>query len=214
MLDAFHTYFSGLGTLGVFLEVVLIDIALAGDNAIVIGALAGGLPERQRRLVILLGVAAALVLRIGFALVAVRLLDIVGLLFAGGLLLLWVCWKLFRDVRVNAHNAHDGQHKADKPVKTAWQAAWAVAVADVSMSLDNVLAVAGAAKDHPAALAVGLILSVVLMGAAANRIAVLMERYPSLLYLGILVIFAVSLKMIWEGLHDIMAAPSVIAWLA
>ncbi|MES2339851.1 MAG: TerC family protein [Pseudomonadota bacterium] len=184
-----------------FLQVLMIDVMLAGDNAIVVGALAAGLPADQRKKVILIGIIAALVLRIAFALAVTQLMQIVGLIFAGGLLLLWVSWKMWRELR------HDAGKTAEetldiKPAKSFAGAAWAVAVADVSMSLDNVLAVAGAAKAHPGILIVGLLLSVALMGLAANVIAKYIERYKWIAYVGLLVIVYVAAKMIYEGFTD------------
>jgi YjbE family integral membrane protein len=192
-----------------FFEILVIDIVLAGDNAIVVGALAAGLPNEQRRKVIIIGVAAALVLRIAFALVTTQLLQIVGLILAGGLLLLWVAWKMWRELR---HSGESGgspefegdEHSGLKPAKSFASAAWGVALADVSMSLDNVLAVAGAAKDHPHILVFGLILSVVLMGVAANFIARYIERYRWIAYVGLAVIVWVAGKMIWEGWHQVV----------
>jgi YjbE family integral membrane protein len=196
------------GALTAFLEVLMIDLVLAGDNAIVVGALAAGLPAEQRKKVILIGVLAALVLRIGFALIVTQLLQIVGLILAGGLLLLWVAWKMWRELR---HAGESGgsaeiegdEHSGLRPAKSFAAAAWAVAVADVSMSLDNVLAVAGAAREHPGILIVGLILSVALMGLAANLIARYIERYRWIAYVGLAVILWVAAKMIWEGFHDV-----------
>lgn len=182
--------------------VVLIDIALAGDNAIVVGALAAGLPPAQRRRVIMFGVAAALVLRIGFALIITQLLDIIGVRLAGGLLLLWVTWKMYRELRPDTRVVLDSGvtvHDAPPAPKSFWGAVWAVAVADVSMSLDNVLAVASAAKDHPEVMAIGIVLAVILMGVAANFIARLIERYRWIGWIGLLIILYVALKMIWEG---------------
>ena len=192
----------------VFLEILMIDIVLAGDNAIVVGALAAGLPPEQRKKVILIGVAAALVLRIAFALVVTQLLQIVGLILAGGLLLLWVAWKMWRELHHSGQSAGSPEIAGDeasgvKPAKTYASAAWGVAVADVSMSLDNVLAVAGAAKNHPQMLVFGLVLSVVLMGVAANFIARYIERYRWIAYVGLAVIIWVAGKMIWEGWHDV-----------
>jgi len=178
--------------------VIAIDLLLAGDNAIVVGALAAGLPAADRKKVIMIGIGAALVLRIIFALVVTWLLGIVGLVFAGGLLLLWVAWKFYRELQEGG--SADGEEVGVKPVKSFAGAAWAVAVADVSMSLDNVLAVAGAAREHPGILVVGLILSVILMGLAANIIAKYIERHRWLGYLGLLVILYVAGKMIYEGL--------------
>lgn len=188
-----------------FVQVLMIDIMLAGDNAIVVGALAAGLPPEQRRKVILIGIIAALVLRIIFAVSVSALMGIVGLVLAGGLLLLWVSWKMFREIR------HAGMASGDDPAdhdgipntKTFVGAAWAVALADVSMSLDNVLAVAGAARDHPGILVIGLVLSVALMGVAANFIARYIERYRWIAYVGLVVIVYVAVKMIWEGSHQV-----------
>lgn len=194
--------FSAIGSpaaLAAFAQVVMIDVLLAADNAIVVGALAAGLPPAMRRKVILVGVVAALALRIGFALVVTQLLQIVGLVLAGGLLLVWVAWKMWRELRGGASG---DDPVADQAPRRFWAAAWAVAVADVSMSLDNVLAVAGAARDHPGILAIGLILSVALMGLAANVLARVIERYRWLAYVGLLVILWVAGKMIWEGLTD------------
>ncbi|GGC04330.1 membrane protein [Novosphingobium endophyticum] len=194
--------------LAAFGQVLMIDLLLAGDNAIVVGALAAGLPAADRKKVILIGIGAALALRIVFALTVSWLLGIVGLIFAGGLLLLWVAWKFWRELHHGGQEStgspevqgdeHSGLHSA----KTFAGAAWAVAVADVSMSLDNVLAVAGAARDHPGILIVGLLLSVLLMGIAANFIARYIERYRWIAYLGLAVIVYVALKMIYEGWVD------------
>ena len=189
-------------------EILLIDIVLAGDNAIVVGALAAGLPTDQRKKVIAIGVAAALVLRIVFALFVSQLLQIVGLILAGGFLLLWVAWKMYRELRHatespgSAEVAGD-EHSGVKPAKTFAAAAWGVALADVSMSLDNVLAVAGAARDHPWILAFGLVFSVILMGVAANIIAKYIERFRWIAWVGLVVIVYVAGKMIWEGWHEV-----------
>ncbi|WP_028967411.1 TerC family protein [Sphingomonas phyllosphaerae] len=187
--------------LAAFGSVLMIDLVLAGDNAIVVGALAAGLPDEQRKKVILIGIGAALVLRIFFALIVTWLMGIVGLIFAGGLLLLWVSWKFWREIRSGGHSeieAADGT-AAVKPVKSFAAAAWAVAVADVSMSLDNVLAVAGAAREHPGILVIGLLLSVALMGLAANLIARIIDRYRWIAYIGLAVILFVAVRMIHEG---------------
>jgi YjbE family integral membrane protein len=191
--------------LAAFGQVLMIDLVLAGDNAIVVGALAAGLPTDQRKKVILIGIIAALVLRIAFALVVTWLMGIVGLIFAGGLLLLWVSWKFWRELRIGTHaNVGSSEVEGDErsgltPARSFAGAAWAVAVADVSMSLDNVLAVAGAAREHPGILVVGLILSVALMGLAANLIARIIGRYSWIAYLGLAVIVFVAGKMIYEG---------------
>jgi YjbE family integral membrane protein len=201
--------FSNIGEPGVFaafLQVLMIDLVLAGDNAIVVGALAAGLPPEQRKKVIFIGVIAALVLRIAFALVVTQLMQIVGLILVGGLLLVWVAWRMWRDIR-GGHNEGSAEiagdeHSGLKPAKSFAGAAWAVAVADVSMSLDNVLAVAGAAREHPGILIVGLIFAVGLMGIAANVIARYIERYRWIAYVGLLVIVYVAGKMIYDGIVD------------
>ena len=190
-----------------FLQVLMIDLVLAGDNAIVVGALAAGLPPEQRRKVILIGVIAALVLRIAFALVVTQLLQIVGLILVGGLLLLWVAWKMWRDLHHSGESAgspeiEGDEHSGIAPAKSFAGAVWAVAIADVSMSLDNVLAVAGAARDHPGILIVGLIFAVALMGLAANIIAKYIERYRWIAYVGLAVIVYVAGKMIYDGWVD------------
>ena len=195
--------------IGVFFEILMIDIVLAGDNAIVVGALAAGLPPEQRKRVILIGVLAALVLRIAFALLVTQLLQIVGLILAGGLLLLWVAWRMWRELRQDIDSAGSPEIEGDEDsgvvaAKSFTAAVWGVAIADVSMSLDNVLAVAGAAMDHPWILVFGLILSVILMGVAANFIAKYIERYRWIAYLGLLVILWVACKMIWDGWHDVV----------
>jgi YjbE family integral membrane protein len=192
------------GAITAFFEILFIDIVLAGDNAIVVGALAAGLPAQQRKKVILIGVAAALVLRIAFALVVSQLLQIVGLVLAGGILLLWVAWRMYREIRHKDESAGStevagDEHSGLKPAKTFTSAALGVALADVSMSLDNVLAVAGAAREHPYVLVFGLILSVLLMGAAANIIARYIDRYRWIAWGGLAVILWVALKMIYEG---------------
>ena len=202
--------FSNLGSasaLAAFGQVLMIDIMLAGDNAIVVGALAAGLPAEQRKKVILIGIIAALVLRIIFALLVTQLMQIVGLILAGGILLLWVAWKMYRELKHSGESAGSAEVQGDehsglRPAKSFAGAAWAVAVADVSMSLDNVLAVAGAARDHPGILIIGLLLSVALMGVAANFIAKYIERYRWIAWVGLLVILYVAGKMIYEGFVD------------
>lgn len=208
-----------------FFQVVLIDLVLAGDNAIVVAMAAAGVAPEHRRRVIIGGIGAAVVLRIIFASVTMQLLDIIGLLFAGGILLLWVCWKLWRELREqraedNAAEmldemepgAEDGPAvdcAGPKPstgrTKTIGQAIWQVIVADVSMSLDNVLAVAGAAKEHMSALIFGLALSVVLMGAGAALIARVLQRHHWVGYLGLVLIGYVAVSMIWRGAYEIYA---------
>lgn len=192
------------GALTAFVEILFIDIVLAGDNAIVVGALAAGLPAPQRKKVIFIGVLAALVLRIAFALVVSQLLQIVGLVLAGGILLLWVAWRMYRELR-NADESGGSsevagdEHSGLKAARSFASAVWGVALADVSMSLDNVLAVAGAAREHPYVLVFGLVLSVLLMGLAANVIARYIDRYRWIAWGGLLVILWVATKMIYEG---------------
>jgi len=200
-----------------FLQVIMIDLVLAGDNAIVIGLAAAGLPKDQRNKAILIGIIAATVLRIIFAALTTQLLQIVGLLLAGGVLLLWVCWKMWRELRTG-HEAEqhaaeealegrdinqDGTVAGGAPRKTFAQAAWQIVIADVSMSLDNVLAVAGAAREHPYILAFGLLLSIALMGLAASYIARLLQRYRWIAYVGLAIILYVALKMIYEGYVEV-----------
>ena len=198
-----------------FVQVLMIDLVLAGDNAIVVGALAAGLPAEQRKKVIFIGVMAALVLRILFALIVTQLMQIIGLILVGGLLLLWVSWRMWRDLRApqecspGSEEIIGDEHSGLKPAKSFVGAAWAVALADVSMSLDNVLAVAGASKDHPGILIVGLIFAVALMGLAANIIAKYIERYRWIAWIGLIVIVYVAGRMIWEGWHDVQ--PAVVA---
>ncbi len=198
------------------MQVIGIDLVLAGDNAIVIGLAAAGLPKDLRKKAILVGIIAATVMRIGFALMTTQLLEIAGLLLAGGILLLWVCWKMWRELSVphqdqdaatealaDADLNADGTIAAGAPTKTFRQAATQIVVADVSMSLDNVLAVAGAAKDHPTVLIIGLVLSIALMGLAASYIANLLNRHRWIAYVGLLIILYVALKMMWEGWHEV-----------
>ena len=191
-------------------QVIMIDLVLAGDNAIVIGLAAAGLPKAQRGKAILIGIIAATVLRIIFASVTTQLLQIVGLLLAGGILLLWVCWKMWRELReqhpseVDEQDAldsleSDGDKETDAPRKTMAQATWQIIIADVSMSLDNVLAVAGAAREHPYVLIFGLALSIALMGLAATFIARLLQNHRWIAYVGLAVILYVALEMIYRG---------------
>lgn len=185
-----------------FLQVMAIDLVLAGDNAVVIGLAAAGLPAASRSRAILVGIVAATVLRLAFAAVAVELLAIVGLLLAGGILLLWVCWKMWRELRGPGAEETEAALRAgdtNVPGKTFAQAAWQIVLADISMSLDNVLAVAGAAREHPLALVFGLGLSIVLMGFAANFIARLLNRHRWVAYVGLAIILYVALDMIWRG---------------
>ncbi|MCG5486721.1 MAG: TerC family protein [Sinorhizobium meliloti] len=187
------------------LQVIVIDLVLAGDNAVVIGLAAAGLPLEQRKKAILVGILAATVLRIVLAIFTVQLLAIIGLLLAGGLLLLWVCWKMWREIRTGGHEGVDGLENADAsaPKKTFKQAATQIVIADVSMSLDNVLAVAGAAREHPTVLVFGLALSIAMMGIAASFIARLLSRYHWIAYIGLAIIFYVALDMIYRGTMEV-----------
>ena len=185
-----------------FFKVVMIDLVLAGDNAIVIGMAAAGLPKPLRAKAILVGIAAATILRILFAIVAIQLLKFIGLVLVGGLLLLWVCWKMWRELRQGHQNcdAHSGENNASgTPQKTFLQAATQIVIADISMSLDNVLAVAGAAREHPMVLIFGLILSIALMGLAASFIARTLNNHRWVAYLGLAIIVYVSFDMIFRG---------------
>jgi len=205
------------GVLNALLQVVLIDLVLAGDNAIVIGLAAAGLPQAQRGKAILIGIVAATVLRILFAGLATQILQIVGLLLAGGILLLWVCWKMWRELRASpaepmeakeAAGAAAGTNVEGKPRKTLVQATWQIIVADVSMSLDNVLAVAGAAREHPMVMIFGLALSIAMMGVAASFIARLLQNHRWIAYVGLAVILYVAVEMIFRGTLDIMMVAS------
>ncbi len=207
------------------MQVMLIDLVLAGDNAIVIGLAAAGLPKDQRAKAILVGIIAATVLRIFFATITVQLLAITGLLLAGGILLLWVCWKMWRELRAGHAEAEmqaqealagadlnaDGTVAGGAPRKTFRQAATQIVIADVSMSLDNVLAVAGAAREHPTVLVIGLVFSIALMGIAASFIARLLNKYRWIAFIGLAIILYVALEMIWRGWHEV--APMVQASL-
>jgi YjbE family integral membrane protein len=186
-------------------QVIIIDLVLAGDNAVVIGLAAAGLPKEQRGKAILIGIIAATVLRIVFAGLTTQLLQIVGLLLAGGLLLLWVCWKMWRELRDSHHEekaALDGD-ESGAPRKTLAQATWQIIIADVSMSLDNVLAVAGAAREHPTVLIIGLALSIALMGVAASFIARLLHNHRWIAYVGLAVILYVAGDMIYRGALEV-----------
>jgi YjbE family integral membrane protein len=205
------------GVLNALLQVVLIDLVLAGDNAIVIGLAAAGLPQAQRGKAILIGIVAATMLRILFAGLATQILQIVGLLLAGGILLLWVCWKMWRELRASpaepmeakeAGGAAAGTNVEGKPRKTLVQATWQIIVADVSMSLDNVLAVAGAAREHPIVMIFGLALSIAMMGVAASFIARLLQNHRWIAYVGLAVILYVAVEMIFRGTLDIMMVAS------
>src|SRR3954470_10077369 len=183
-------------------QVLMIDVVLAGDNAVVIGLAAARVPKAIRKKVIFWGLAAAVILRIAMAAVAVKLLAVIGLTLAGGILLLWVCWRMWRDIAGEKH--HDAP-KIDAGA-SARRAIFQILVADISMSLDNVLAVAGAARDHLDVLIIGLLMSVALMGAAATYIAKLLERYRWIAYIGLAIVVYVAVMMIWHGGNDVMKA--------
>jgi YjbE family integral membrane protein len=197
--------FADWGALGAFFSVVIIDVVLAGDNAIVVGMTAALVPPAMRRTVMVAGIGAAAVLRILLALVAVDLLAILGLTLAGGFLLLWVAWKLYRDLR--AAPPHGGKSATPRPHHhTIGGAVARIVIADLSMSLDNVLAVAGAARHHLWVLAAGLMLSVALMAAAAQLLVTLLERHRWIAWLGLAIVAAVAVRMIYEGSLQIVAA--------
>ena len=204
----------GLTALG---QVIMIDLVLAGDNAVVIGLAAAGLPKEQRNKAILIGIIAATVLRIGFALITTTLLGITGLLLGGGILLLWVCWKMYRELRAghgqmtddavealeDSDINRDGTVAGRAPRKTLRQAAIQIVIADVSMSLDNVLAVSAAAREHPTVLIIGLVLSIALMGLAATFVARLLSKHRWIAWVGLALILYVSLKMVYDGYLDV-----------
>lgn len=206
------------GALSALLQVLMIDLVLAGDNAVAVGVVAARLPAVDRRRVIFWGLVAAVVTRIAFALITTRLIGVIGLLFAGGLLLLWVCWKMWREMRDQA-KAEEAQAAgafadhpdagptgavAGAPPKSFGSALVQILIADISMSLDNVLAVAGAAREHPAVLVAGLLLSVALMGVAASWIARLLHRFRWIGYVGLAIVLYVALHMMWEGHRDLV----------
>jgi YjbE family integral membrane protein len=224
-LASFDSIFADPGAaFSALLQVLMIDLVLAGDNAVAVGLAAAALPAELRKKAILIGLAAAVALRIGFALITVQLLAVVGLLLAGGFLLLWVCWKMWRELREQATHdqaeasaemeialaAHNGggaatpQEMGIRP-KSFGAALVQIMIADVSMSLDNVLAVAGAAHDHPAILVFGLLLSIALMGIAATFIAKLLNKHRWIGYIGLLIVLYVALHMVWDGHRQVIA---------
>ena len=235
MTELFSEIFAP-GALMALLQVIAIDLVLAGDNAVVIGLAAAGLPAEQRSKAILIGILAATGLRVVFAGVTTQLLAIVGLLLAGGILLLWVCWKMWRELRT----PHEQEQEATENLpgfdingggnigasgsinangtmtgrKTFAQAAWQIVVADVSMSLDNVLAVAGAAREYPYVLVFGLGLSIALMGIAASFIARLLQTHRWIAYVGLAVIFYVAVEMIYRGTQEVWPVVSALAGLS
>ncbi|WP_419251744.1 TerC family protein [Caulobacter sp. ErkDOM-YI] len=215
MFDTLIAQAGGLdGPFMAFLQVLMIDLVLAGDNAVAVGLAAGGLAVKDRQKVILYGLGAAVVLRIGFALITTWLLGVIGLLLAGGVLLLWVCWKMWRELREQAtHDQADAVASIDddpstepraRPVKSFKQAFIQVLIADVSMSLDNVLAVAGAAREHPGVMVFGLLLSIVLMGLAASAIASLLQKHRWIGFVGLAIVLYVAVHMIWQGHRSVV----------
>jgi YjbE family integral membrane protein len=223
MLEAFSlAELSSPAALAALGQVLMIDLVLAGDNAVAVGLAASGLDPKNRRKVIFWGLVAAFVLRIGFALITIQLLNVMGLLLAGGVLLLWVCWKMWRDLHEQGKETAKGEASledatgvdidGDRPGgaalpvkrKTFAQAFLTVLVADVSMSLDNVLAVAGAAREHPLVMAIGLVLSVLLMGVAATWIAKLLHKWRWIGLVGLLIVLYVALHMMWSGHRDLV----------
>ena len=200
--------------LSALLQVLMIDLVLAGDNAVAVGLAAGGLPAEQRKKAILWGLAAAVIIRIGFALITTQLLAVLGLLLAGGLVLLWVCWRMWKELReqavadeVAAGAAMDDDPTTEpmvKPAKSFRAAFTQILIADISMSLDNVLAVAGAAREHPGILVFGLLMSIALMGVAASWIARLLHRYRWIGYVGLVIVLYVALHMMWQGHQQVV----------
>jgi len=199
------------GGLAALLQVVVIDLVMSGDNAIVIGMAVAGLPEQRRGIIIFWGVAGATALRVAFALLATQMLQVIGLTLAGGLLLLWVAWRMFRELRLRARRQANEVVAAEATgaaTKTPFQAMVQIIAADLSMSLDNVLAVAGAARNHTAVLWLGLGLSVLLMAFASSLIARLLDRHHWVAWLGFAIIVYVAVSMIWSGTHEVVAATS------
>ncbi len=195
-----------------FVSVIIIDLVMSGDNAIIIGLAAAGLAPRLKRRAIFYGIVGATVLRILFASITYQLLSVIGLLLAGGILLLWVAYKMWREIRLGLTETPEGEAAA--PGKTLRSAITSIVVADVSMSLDNVLAVAGAAHDHPGMLVFGLILSIALMACAAHLVANWLERYRWLAYAGLAVVAYVALDMIWRGGHEVYGATAAAIWIS
>ena len=193
------------GVISAFIQVVLIDLVMSGDNAIIIGLAVAGLPPENRTKIIFWGVAGATVMRLGFAGITTQLLEIIGLTLAGGLLLLWVAWRMYRELRAKGHS-ETAEAESHATPKTPRQAMLQIIVADISMSLDNVLAVAGAARDHQVVLWIGLGLSVVLMAVASNFIARILDRHHWVAWIGFLIILYVAGDMIWDGTHEVVAA--------
>jgi len=196
-MSEFFTSLQSLDAINVLIQVIFIDLVLAGDNAIIVGMVASRVPPEMRKKVILWGIGAAVVMRIGFSLITVQLLGIIGLKLIGGALLLWVCWRLWVELRSDYGDVHDSENA--QPFTSMRPAIIQIVVADLSMSIDNVLAIAGVSRDYPAILVFGLALSVAFMIFAATLIAKLLKRYPWIAYVGLVLIFYVALVMMWEG---------------
>jgi YjbE family integral membrane protein len=210
----FSAIFTAAG-LAKLVQIILADLTMAGDNVLIMGTIASGLPAKDRRKVLLFGVSMALIFLIGFALIATQLLKITGLLLAGGLLLLWVAYNMYRELRpatnVVADDPDTPEIEGPPATKTFFQAAIQITLADLSMSLDNVLVVAAIARENPALLFVGLTFSVLLMGLGANLVAKLVQRYHWIAWIGLIIILYVALKMVWEGWHQV--APVVMGFM-
>ena len=203
---SFAEIFSDLQSLDAFnvlIQVIFIDLVLAGDNAIIVGMVASRVPPEMRKKVILFGIGAAVVMRIGFSLITVQLLNVIGLKLIGGALLLWVCWRLWTELRTG-YDDLEGEGSDAKPFTSMRPAIFQIVIADLSMSIDNVLAIAGVSRDYPAILVFGLALSVAFMVFAATLIAKLLKRYPWVAYVGLILIFYVSLVMMWEGGNEVL----------
>ncbi len=203
-MSEFFSNLQSLDAINVLIQVIFIDLVLAGDNAIIVGMVASRVPAEMRKKVILWGIGAAVVMRIGFSLITVQLLGIIGLKLIGGALLLWVCWRLWVELR-SGYGELEGEENA-QPFSSMRPAIIQIVVADLSMSIDNVLAIAGVSRDYPAILVFGLALSVAFMVFAATLIAKLLKRYPWIAYVGLVLIFYVSLVMMWEGGHEVLTA--------
>jgi len=203
-MSEFFSNLQSLDALNVLIQVIFIDLVLAGDNAIIVGMVASRVPEDMRKKVILWGIGAAVVMRIGFSLITVQLLGIVGLKLIGGALLLWVCWRLWDELR-SGYGDIEGETAAT-PFTSMRPAIIQIVIADLSMSIDNVLAIAGVSREYPSILVFGLALSVAFMIFAATLIAKLLKRYPWIAYVGLVLIFYVALVMMWEGGNEVLHA--------
>jgi YjbE family integral membrane protein len=202
-----------LAALTAFFQVVLVDLVLAGDNAIVIAMVVASFPVRQRAQLLMLGICAATVVRVIFAVATVHLMQVVGLMLAGGILLLWVCWKLWREIEavrsMQLSPAGIGGTPGVIPTKTVGRAMTQIVIADISMSLDNVLAVAGVAREHTWVLVFGLILSIAFMGFCATVLARWLQRYHWIAYLGLFTILYVACSMVWDGSMEVVQGASL-----